>query len=148
VRDDGVAALNPHLLLALAVAIVISGGVWLAHAAAPSTAGPSTGQSLFEGRAALTARVSGHAAVLPPEAARCINCHAGAQPIGGALTRERLLAPLPRRGGPPSRYELASFCRLLRSGIDPAWVLIDRAMPRFELDEAQCAALWAYVSSR
>jgi hypothetical protein len=59
----------------------------------------------------------------------------------GDLTR--LLA---RRGGPPSRFDAAAFCRLLRTGEDPAGVLLPKAMPRYELDDAQCGQLWRFLA--
>lgn len=50
------------------------------------------------------------------------------------------------RGGPPVAYEAATFCRTLRTGVDPAHVVLPRAMPRFEVDDVQCAALWDYLT--
>jgi len=53
---------------------------------------------------------------------------------------------LPRRGGPPVAYEQASFCRTLRTGVDPSHIVLPRTMPRFEADDTQCAALWDYLT--
>ena len=132
---------------------------------AASTAAVSLGRQIYRGEVALPGTIQGHAQPLPPLAARCTNCHSresvarvaalsasGLAPGPAAvsfaplLTRDRLLTPMARRGGPPSRYDTASFCRLLRTGIDPAYVLIPRQMPRYELSDAQCAALFGYLS--
>ena len=115
----------------------------------------------------LRGTISGHQSALPALASRCVNCHsagsvapntvaASAAPAAASaatnssfaprLTRQRLTEPIARRGGPPSRYDEASFCRLLRTGIDPAYVLIPRNMPRYELPDADCHALWMHLS--
>jgi hypothetical protein len=57
-----------------------------------------------------------------------------------------LLSPQRRRGGPASRYDRDAFCRLLRKGIDPAYVMINEEMPRYTLDDADCAALWRFLT--
>lgn len=108
------------------------------------------GAAVVAGAAVLRGRLAGHPEALPPEATRCVNCHttgAGAGPAGTAafgpsLDPVTLARPASRRGGPPSRYDAASLCRLLREGIDPAWVMVDAAMPRYEVSDAQCRALW------
>jgi hypothetical protein len=84
---------------------------------------------------------------LPTDATRCVNCHSRGSALGPPLTHASLTSEQRRRGGPASRYEQASFCALLRTGIDPAHVLIARVMPRYELDAASCQALWSYVSA-
>lgn len=113
------------------------------------------GAALFSGDRPPVARIRGHADPLPADAARCSNCHGakgGARPDAGQpfapeLTREYLLLPTARRGGPKSSYDEAAFCRALRSGVDPAWVTLQRAMPRYELDDAACSALWAHLTA-
>ncbi|MGF6527722.1 hypothetical protein [Variovorax sp. PvP013] len=103
----------------------------------------------------LHGRLAGHASDLPPQATRCVNCHAAggaaASPataaFGPSLGPATLTRAVSRRGGPPSRYDAASLCRLLRDGIDPAWVMVDAAMPRYAVSDAQCEALWARLSS-
>lgn len=120
------------------LALAVGGGAYLAA----DSGAQAPGQLLFEGRTELVARITGHDDALPAQAWRCANCHAGEQPLGGLLTRERLLTALPRRGGPLSRYDLPAFCRLLRTGVDPASILIDRTMPHFEIDDRQCEDLW------
>lgn len=106
------------------------------------------GAALYEGRQALVAHVRGHEQPLPHAAARCVNCHEGAQAVGPLLDGRTLAQPLARRGGPPSRYDAKALCRLLREGIDPAAVLLPRAMPRYEIDPRACEALWAHLRSR
>lgn len=117
------------------------------------------GERLFDGRQPLAARIQGHAEQLPPAAARCSNCHvpqavrqgAAAAGLRGAafgplLTPATLRQELPRRGGPPSRFDAISLCRLLREGIDPAWVLVPKVMPRYQVSDDQCTALWAHLA--
>jgi hypothetical protein len=128
-----------------------------AAAALPPAAAPAEalarGRALFAGTAPLHGTISGHASALPPAGARCVNCHAAgiagpaSAPASFAplLTRPHLTELLPRRGGPPSRYDEATFCRLLRTGVDPAYVLITRSMPRYELPDADCRALWLHL---
>ncbi len=114
------------------------------------------GRQLFEGEFALPARIAGQDFALPAQASRCVNCHgpargdaassaAGAQRIGPALTAATLTDTLRRRGGPPSRYDAASLCALLRSGVDPAYVIILRTMPRYEITDADCRSLWLHL---
>ena len=57
------------------------------------------------------------------------------------------MQPRSRRGGPPSAYDAASLCELLREGIDPAWVMVRQEMPRYAATDAQCIALWAFLVS-
>lgn len=126
-----------------------------AASASVSFAGP--GADLFGGAAPLRGTIDGHSNPLPPHAARCINCHAvgSAGPSGSAsassfgplLSPQRLTGLIARRGGPPSRYDGSSFCRLLRQGVDPAWVMVPRSMPRYELTDADCRALWLHLTS-
>lgn len=114
------------------------------------------GARLFDGSEPLVATLSGHTTPLPPDTARCIQCHTGpttttsttsAQPLPGpVLDRRHLRDALPRRGGPPIAYELATFCRAVRSGVDPASVVLPRTMPRFDIDDARCEALWRYLT--
>jgi hypothetical protein len=112
------------------------------------------GRKLFAGEAPLTGRMVGHEQALPPEVVRCSNCHqreaAGSAPastkdFGPKLGALGLTRALPRRGGPPSSYNWGSFCRLLRDGIDPAYVMIPQTMPRYTLSDAECEAMWSYL---
>lgn len=117
------------------------------------------GAALFDGRRPLAARIQGHDEPLPPAAARCSNCHAPAAlraAAAGAGVASASFGPLldhatltelrPRRGGPPSRYDATALCRVLRQGIDPAWITLPRTMPRYTLSDAECTALWAHLS--
>ena len=121
-------------------------------AACADSRSAAVGERLYKGDPPLTARLSGDPLLLPVEATRCSNCHEAAgldvAGFGPKLTAASLLSDRKRRGGPPSHYDLKSFCAVLRTGIDPAFVLIDRAMPRYELNEDACKALWDYVKSR
>jgi hypothetical protein len=131
------------------------GALALCAVVASADPGLNLGRQLYRGELALAGTISGHAQPLPPVATRCTNCHSrestaqaasGAASFAPLLTRDRLLGPIARRGGPPSRYDEAAFCRLLRTGIDPAIMLIPRQMPRYEIDDAQCQALWTYLT--
>jgi len=109
------------------------------------------GSALFEGREKLRGKIRGHDDWLPPEAVRCANCHQAnrqqslSRTAPPRLDRSLLLDSRQRRGGPPSRYDQASFCRLLRTGADPAYILIAREMPVYEMDDRQCASLWTFL---
>lgn len=113
------------------------------------------GAALFDGRTPLAGHLEGHAEALPAHAARCANCHAdetatgpaAASPaFGPALGSTMLKQPRERRGGPPSRYDRDTFCRLLRTGIDPAHVMLPRAMPRYEMGDDECNDLWLHLT--
>jgi hypothetical protein len=114
------------------------------------------GIDLFSGVLPLQGTIVGHSSALPPSAARCINCHAigsaapasaaSAASFGPLLTPHGLTGAVARRGGPPSRYDAPAFCRLLRQGVDPAWVIVPRSMPRYVLTDADCHALWAHLT--
>jgi hypothetical protein len=140
-----------RLAMALALATAAATGrAWSEPAAPPSAA---RGARLFEGTEPLAGTLSGHGTPLPVDATRCIQCHdgpgrPGAAPAGFAppLDRRQLREARPRRGGPPVAYEQASFCRTLRTGVDPAHIVLPRAMPRFDVDDEQCAALWEYLT--
>lgn len=112
------------------------------------------GNALFQGKGALTAKIRGHDEYLPAEVVQCANCHESVN--NGRLTRvsaphldrSLLLEARQRRGGPPSRYNQGAFCKLLKTGVDPASVLVAREMPVYELDESQCASLWDFLIGR
>lgn len=116
------------------------------------------GARAFDGRIGLVARIDGHADPLPAAAAACANCHrpsvaprrddgtpAPDASLGPLLHRDGLLQAVERRGGPASRYDPQAFCRLLRTGEDPAGILLPRAMPRYDIDDAGCGQLWAHL---
>jgi hypothetical protein len=117
------------------------------------------GRALFHGERPLHGRINGHNTELPLAACGCANCHAkesskvvrdpasSAEEFGPALGPNHLQARRERRGGPPSVYDLASFCRLLRDGVDPAHIVLGQAMPRYALPDASCQALWAFLNT-
>lgn len=120
-----------------------------AVATPPQVVARTHGEALWRGERPLAGQIAGHAQAMPAAALRCINCHGGgpgAAP-GGAprLDAATLTRPLARRGGPPSVYDEQAFCRLLRTGIDPAAVLLPREMPRYRIDDHDCAALWRHL---
>lgn len=125
------------------------------------------GAALFTGSAPITARTAGDEDDLPSLATRCINCHErtangvsglNVSPNGGkdgaartyasALDEAWLTTPRVRHGGPATQYDEASFCTVIRTGVDPASVLIPPIMPRYDATDAQCANLWTYLRSR
>lgn len=141
--------MNPGRARGVALGLVGAGVVLALTALAFAHRGErQAGAALYEGRQPLVAQLRGQAWALPAEASRCINCHEGAQAIGPRLHGRSLAEPLPRRGGPPSRYDAKALCRLLREGVDPAQVLVPQAMPRYTIDDRSCEALWRYLSSR
>lgn len=146
-------ARKPGLTMALGLAMALTGRAgsgWQEPSVTPSV---SRGARLFDGTEPLAGTLSGHRAPLPAAATRCSQCHAGpgapaatGSSFAPPLDRRQLREPRPRRGGPPVAYEAATFCRTLRTGVDPAHVVLPRAMPRFEVDDVQCAALWDYLT--
>ena len=149
--------------LTCAVLIAGTGGLWFTERQARldrEAALQVQGRQLFHGEAStlgsVSGRLAGHTDDLPAMATRCANCHsAGGGPdvpstapeFAPRLNREGLTQPLPRRGGPPSVYDATSLCKLLREGIDPAWVMIRQEMPRYAATDAQCTALWTFLVS-
>jgi hypothetical protein len=122
---------------------------------APANVSVERGGALFQGQEALSGRIRGQDEALPPEVVRCVNCH-GAASSGNRVSRvvaphldsALLLEFRQRRGGPPSRYDQPAFCKLLRTGVDPAKILIAREMPTYDLDEPQCVSLWSFVLAK
>ncbi len=130
-------------------------GIMALSGAAGSVGQPAArGFALYHGWIPLEARIVGHADDLPAGTARCAGCHDAPRPADPGfrsvppLDRVTLTTPTARRRGPESAYDLASFCSLLRDGKDPAFILVERTMPRFRLSDGDCAALWDYVSRR
>jgi hypothetical protein len=133
----------------LAVVTALAALVTLAACDRPSAAA-GRGERLYIGDEPLAAQIHGQGVPLPGEASRCANCHGDAPARGSAgipaIDSGALLTRTSRRNGPPSRYDARSFCALLRTGLDPALVQIPRVMPRYELTDAQCDALFAYLT--
>ncbi len=123
-----------------------------AEAAGTAEASAATGRRMFLDGASLQAAIVGHPEALPTRLAACANCHQGsgtglaAASFGPRLDGTRLTEARGRRGGPPSAFSPASFCRMLRTGVDPASILITRQMPRYTLDDNQCLGLWHYLT--
>lgn len=122
----------------------------VASATGPSRRDP--GQALFQGAVPLTGRIREHPGALPAVVVKCDNCH-GPQIRASTdvtapprLSRDFLTEARARRGGPPSAYDVKSFCKLLRTGIDPASILIARQMPTYDITDGQCRELWRFVT--
>jgi hypothetical protein len=128
---------------------------WLVRADAAGTSmspesSVSAGRSMFLGESPLQGAIASHAELLPARTISCANCHLGAglasaASFAPALNRSGMTQLSGRRGGPPSEFALASFCRMLRTGVDPASILITRRMPRYTLSDDQCLDLWRYI---
>lgn len=73
---------------------------------------------------------------------------AGGGTYASALDAAWLTTPRVRHGGPAVRYDEVSFCTLVRTGVDPAQIVIPPVMPRYDATDAQCASLWAFLGSR
>ena len=125
-----------------------------AHAEACGNFGSGTdaaGCRLFFGETSLRGIIVGHDQPLPPDVVACANCHLGDarsssdRSFAPRLNRFTLTELRQRRGGPPSRFSAASFCRLLRTGVDSAYIVISRQMPRYVLDDRECLDLWSYL---
>jgi hypothetical protein len=106
---------------------------------------------MFFGETPLRGIIVGHDRPLPPEVVGCVNCHLGGSrstsdgSFAPLLARSTMTEPRRRRGGPPSQFSAESFCRLLRTGVDPVYIIISRQMPRYMLDDGQCLDLWQYL---
>jgi cytochrome oxidase Cu insertion factor (SCO1/SenC/PrrC family) len=137
------AALNRETLLA-----GVRPSTGTAVAAAPEPLADPVGEWLYEGRQPLPARVAEEP--LAAQAAACKACHESAGREGGIaappLNRRTLQDQAPRRGGPPSSYTADSFCHALRTGADPAGVVLAEQMPRYTVSGAACQALWTYLN--
>ena len=152
-RSASVRVQVPQRLLLHAISLTLVALIFLMpfSGAQSATASSDVGRDIFEGKAAIRARMVGHADPLPPNAIRCGNCHR----IDRSLPQSRSFAPIldarqlqesvSRRGGPASRFDALSLCKLLRDGIDPAWIVVPTTMPRYELSDAQCSALWSFL---
>ena len=122
-----------------------------AGTSALADASAATGRRMFFGDASLQGVIVGHPEALPPRLVACANCHGAATGLtaasfGPRLDGTRLTEMRGRRGGPPSAFSPASFCQMLRTGVDPASILITRQMPRYTLDDNQCLGLWHYLT--
>lgn len=136
--------------------LILGSSAWMVLAAPSASASvqvdeAAAGKALFMGQSPLTGRIASHLTNLPTEVLRCANCHSAkglppvARTIAPPLTREWLLQAQARRGGPPSAYDLAQFCTLLRTGHDAAQLIANAQMPRYVLNDQECKALWVFL---
>lgn len=120
---------------------------------APLAAASARGAALYAGEAPLTAHLAGSTLVLPQAVVGCGHCHGAPVSPGSAtlaapdLRNGWLAQAISRRNGPPSSYTAASLCRTLRTGIDPVQILVPRAMPRYDIGDDDCAALWGFLGN-
>jgi nitrate reductase cytochrome c-type subunit len=121
--------------------------------AVTAVTGPLSGEQLYYGGQPLPARVGKDA--ISAKAARCASCHGAART--GAREGATVVSPLhssdltgskARRGGPASSYNPQSFCTALRSGVDPAGILLSQVMPRYEVSDSGCQTLWDYLTAK
>ncbi len=110
------------------------------------------GHRIFIGSESINARIDGHQDQLPAQVTKCINCHTPTprpqkdDQFAPILNASWLMQARPRRGGPAFAFTRDSLCKTMRTGIDPEYVILNRTMPRFDISEQQCQALWAYLS--
>lgn len=117
---------------------------------ADSSQSTDLGYEIYSGQHALVAHLRDDNRILPDMAVRCINCHGrtdNATSFGPPLTSRYLLSDMHRRGGPSSRYNLSSFCRVLNVGVDPTGIVLKKVMPQYTLSDGECAALWNFVTA-
>ncbi|MBY0502859.1 MAG: SCO family protein [Bryobacteraceae bacterium] len=112
----------------------------------------ASGEAIYHQALGVVPRVNGE--IVAATAARCANCHGAAgegrregELVAAALRGGALTELRPRRGGPPSRYTRDTFCQSLGTGIDPAGVMLDAAMPRYAASAKSCTALWQYLTT-
>jgi mono/diheme cytochrome c family protein len=153
---SGVIARRRCAWIGVVFAVLLVGG--LGAQAWDDARGRERGRAVFFGATGLPARLAGHAVPLPSLATRCVNCHqaidaaspaaAGGRPFATPLDRARLAFPRSRHGGPPTAYDLASLCALLRTGVDAGHVVVSTVMPRYQVSDAGCGDVHAYLMSR
>lgn len=140
--------------LAACLALLLGHQVFaVAASPAPPPPAPERGKRIFHGLDVLQATVQKNGTALPAHASKCINCHS-AQTPGGAwpgtsqyLSATTMSRRISRRGGPAYAYDRPTFCHTVRTGVDPAGIVLESKMPRYEMSDAQCADLWFFLSS-
>jgi hypothetical protein len=138
------------------VAALLAVAVWVGLRLHQQQLQRERGQAIFRGEVVVAGTLEGHDMPLPALATRCANCHearntppgARSGPYAAPLNRDWLSTPRSRRGGPASLYQSRDLCAVLRTGIDPAHIIVPTIMPRYEISEMQCADLWAFLQSR
>ena len=115
------------------------------------------GADLFYGRTEVNGKLYLHNRTLGSPYVRCVNCHqledqpkslkvnANDNSFGPLLGAHFIQTPNNARGGPVRSYEPASFCKMLRSGMDPSQIMIRTDMPRYILTDDDCNALWSFL---
>ncbi|EDZ97949.1 conserved hypothetical protein [Burkholderia sp. H160] len=144
-------ALNRAALTMFVMTALFFVAVKSAANGADSSQSMELGREIFSGQRALAAHLRDDDRMLPDNAVRCINCHGHADnavSFGPPLTSQYLLSDTRRRGGPPSRYDLSSFCRVLNVGVDPTGIVLKKAMPQYTLSATECEALWTFVTAQ
>jgi hypothetical protein len=135
---------------AAAIGLALAAQAQLAHALDPCEPA-NLGCAIFNGQHPMSAHLRDDDRSLPAWTTRCVNCHVGASTAAAfapPLTRDYLLAATHRRGGPISHYDAAAFCRAVKDGVDPAGVVLRKSMPRYRMTDAECTALWRFVTSQ
>ncbi len=141
--------LRPGLL---AVCLAGSLGLGPAHGQAPASA--AAGEALYTGRMPMTGKLRGHEVALPAQVVVCSNCHEAGPSVGRSSAAyappldAQLAQRLSRRQGPPAAYNAEVLCKVLRTGVDPALIVLSQAMPLFEISDKDCASLWHYFLQR
>jgi len=117
------------------------------------------GKQLFFGKKPLIGKIVSQDFDLPIEASRCVNCHISdqqsqpsefvkkTQTFGPPLNYQTLTDVKNIHGGPAFSYTATGFCTLLRTGIDPTQIVSKRSMPRYEISDEACNAIWMYLMS-
>ena len=146
------------LRMSACLMLVLFGGTVGAQQTSPSETSSrelfSRGEAIFLGEEPIIARLQGDSAVLPSRLSHCSGCHESSltgrldRSAALRLDRSTLLSTKKRRGAIPSAYSRDAFCRVVRTGVDPVFVMVAREMPRYEVDEVQCSSLWSYVTDR
>jgi hypothetical protein len=133
--------------------------VLMALATQPCARADSLGARLFEGTETLQARAYRSGVALGPAANRCANCHesAGGGRVSDArsqsVTAERIRIPASLHVSPyplgrkRQAYDIRTLCTFLQTGVTPEGIMLTEAMPRYVVDEFQCAALLRHLSS-
>ncbi len=115
----------------------------------------SLGERLYRGAALLTGSIAGQTTAMPASVLARTNCHVGSTGNSGGdaqaapdLRGGCLSVVRSRRNGPAARYTQATFCRTLRTGVDPVYMILPVQMPRFTISDTDCAALWTYLDAK
>lgn len=143
------------------IRIVIQSLVLGAFCGAPSFAQSEDGRRVYHGvapsaldDAELTFAENGYA--LPARSFPCVSCHGefgSGRPERGTvppdLSRAALTKPYEmeaERGRIRGPYDLTSFKRAVRLGIDSSGNKLDETMPRYDLSDEVLTELWDYLS--